>query len=90
MKKLTQHERNTAAQLATEAVNAQAMAEHITCNRAISELWGIVGYWKSTKQPSVAEFRGETVPPKMFRMPHGRSVPWSKRWQAVEAWAGGN
>lgn len=80
-------EARSAIHAAVAAATADSHGDAAARGRAMVELWNAVGYWRRSKAPSVAEFRGEAAPPKMLRMPRGRSVPWTKRWSAVLAWA---
>lgn len=63
---------------ANQALDADRRGDAAARDRAILELWGQIGFWH---QP------GEGAAQKMFRLPRGRSLPWARRWQAVEAWA---
>lgn len=84
---LTEETKSKARDLAQLAVREDARGDVVARDKAILDLFVVVGYWKVSRNPSVAEFRGEAVPPKMLRMPAGRAVPWPRRWTAIEAWA---
>lgn len=79
----------TSAKIAGKAaLDADRKGDVIARERAMQDLFAAAGYWLNSRRPTVAEFRGDAVPPKMVRMPVGRSVPWSsKRYHAAEAWA---
>ena len=57
-------------------------------DQAMRDLWVAAGYWLQERELSTAAFRGERVPPKMIRMPAGRSLPWrTGLWRSAKAWA---
>ena len=87
MTKMSATEINSAKIAAREAAEYDRRGDAAARDRAITALFVAAGYWKQSRTPSVAEFRGAAVPPKMIRMPEGRSVPWTKRFDAVSAWA---
>ena len=52
----------------------------------IRALWDAIGYHAQPR--GSAEYRGDCLPPRMFRLPSGGRVPWHRRWHAVRAWVG--
>lgn len=88
MSKMTEKEITYAKIAGQAAVEADRRGDTVAREAAMKDLFVAAGYWLQSRQPTVAEFRGDAVPPKMVRMPAGRSVPWSsKRYAAAEAWA---
>jgi hypothetical protein len=70
---------------AREALAADASGSPMS--DAEDRLFGAVGYWAEARG-DVAVFRGERLPPKMLRMPRGRSLLWPRhKWAALDAWA---
>jgi hypothetical protein len=86
--KLTQADRDRATQIARRAQAADNRGDTVARNKAAEELWVAVGYWLQPRTLTTAEYRGERLPPRMIRMPAGRSLPWvTRKWDAVAAWA---
>jgi hypothetical protein len=86
--KMTEEEKTRAKHSAQAAVAADLQNDCAARDRALGELWGIAGYWLSPRILTTAEYRGEYLPPKMIRMPVGRSVQWgTRKYQAMRAWA---
>ena len=54
-------------------------------DQQIRNLWAAIGYHAQPR--GSAEYRGDSLPPRMLRLPHGGRVPWGRRWRAVRAWA---
>ena len=88
MRKMTEKEITSARIAGKAAVEADRRGDTVAREAAMRDLFVSAGYWLQSRQPTVSEYRGDAVPPKMVRMPVGRSVPWAtKRSQAAEAWA---
>lgn len=88
MTKMTAQEIESAKIAARAAVEFDRRHDCAARDRAMRDLFVAAGYWRQERDLSTAAFRGERVPPKMIRMPAGRSVEWSsKRFAAAEAWA---
>jgi hypothetical protein len=86
--RMTSTERRSAIVAARAAVEADRIHDTVARNAAMRDLWGVAGYWLTPRTPSTAEFRGESIPLKMIRMPGGRSIRWNTgRFRAAEAWA---
>lgn len=85
MTRLTQAEIQSAKIAAKAVVEAK---DALSRKMALNQLFVAAGYWRAERNLSTAAFRGETIPPRMVRMPAGRSVLWdTKRLDAAKAWA---
>lgn len=88
MSKMTEKEVTSAKIAGSNAVEADRRGDTVARDAAIRDLFGAAGYWLQSRQPSVAEFRGEAIPQKMIRFPGGRSKEWTRfKYLAAEAWA---
>jgi hypothetical protein len=82
---ITEDQARRAGIAAREALAADACGN--PAKDAEDRLFGAVGYWAEARG-DVGVFRGERLPPKMLRMPEGRSVVWPRhKWAAIDAWA---
>lgn len=88
MSKMTEKEITSAKIAGQSAVDADRRGDTVARDAALRDLFNAAGYWLQSRQPSVAEFRGDAIPPKMIRFPVGRSKEWARaKYLAAEAWA---
>jgi len=83
MSKMTEAQINSAKIAAKAAAYADNRGDVVAREEAMNDLFVAAGYWKDVRGLNV-----RLMPPKMVRMPAGRSVPWEKkRYDAMQAWA---
>jgi len=85
---MTTNERKSAYTAAFTAITLDKAGDAAGRDRAMADLWAAAGYWRTPRTSTTAEYRGESLPPKMIRFPSGRSQPWrTHRTLAAQAWA---
>ena len=85
---MTTNERQSAHTAARAAITLDKSGDAAGRDRAMADLWAAVGYWRTHRISTTAEYRGESIPPKMIRFPNGRAQPWrTHRNRAARAWA---
>lgn len=84
---MTTPERTAAHIAAQRYLQAARDTDTAAMSQAEADLFSATGYWLQRRTWTVAEYRGESIPPKMIRMPHGRSIAWGRRAVAIAAWA---
>lgn len=80
--------RRTAALYGRAAIDAARRGDNAALDIELGRLWGVMGYWLTPRRMTTAEFRGESLPPRMIRFPSGRSRRWlGNQMAAAKAWA---